>query len=44
MPRATAEPPIVYSKIKAQPTNQATLQTMIVLISLTDANEKSQCK
>jgi hypothetical protein len=26
MPRATAEPPIVYSNIKAQPINQATLQ------------------
>jgi hypothetical protein len=26
MPRATAEPPIVYSNIRAQPINQATLQ------------------
>ena len=27
MPRATAEPPIVYSRIRAQPTNQANLRT-----------------
>lgn len=26
MPRATAEPPIVYSSIKAQPINQAILE------------------
>jgi len=26
MPRATVEPPIVYSKISAQPINHATLQ------------------
>ena len=26
MPRATADPPIVYSSIKAQPINQATLE------------------
>lgn len=29
MPRATAEPPIVYSRINAQPINQATLQEIM---------------
>lgn len=33
MPRATAEPPTVYSRINAQPINQATLQAMIMLKS-----------
>lgn len=33
MPRATAEPPIVYSRINAQPIIQATLQAIIMLKS-----------
>lgn len=32
MPRATAAPPIVYSRIKAQPINQATLEKFIVRV------------
>jgi len=34
MPRATAAPPIVYSSIKAQPINQATLQNKVINHSL----------
>lgn len=35
MPRATAAPPIVYSRIRAQPINQATLETIIIVVMIT---------
>lgn len=34
MPRATAALPIVYSKIKDQPINQATLKVKVTIITV----------